>query len=349
MKKIFFILIFLSILFFAKSQIVIQQSDLAQATDTFLIYVDMNPDITIDLIGGENLTWDFSGLTKDYDNFACYAPKQELEFAEEFPLSQFYTYGPGFIYAGPGGGAPLDNWGYMLFYTDNQGLFAEGFYSDYGMGYKSTYNTPPELLMFTPANYLDNKINNSYWEVVVNENSSDYDTIYRRNIDKQLEADAWGNLTSDFGNFEVLRIHETGTSVDSIFGYVGNTTFFKTEVANEIINKYYFWAKHWRNPILTLYCDENNNILRIDYLMGSLFSNITENSFKNLNIYPNPSESSICVKNAKDFIEIYSIDGKLILKHKIINDFETINLTNLSKGIYIIKDASNKQEKLILK
>jgi hypothetical protein len=34
----------------------------------------------------------------------------------------------------------------------------------------------------------------------------DYDTLYRRDVDKQLVVDAYGELTTDYGAFEVLRI-----------------------------------------------------------------------------------------------------------------------------------------------
>lgn len=348
MKNLYLILSGLFLGINAFSQISIQQTDLMQPGDTFLIHVDLNPTLTTDLTPGADLIWDFTGLQNDESNFACYAPAGELEFADEFPLSEFYTYGPGFIYAGPGGGAPLDNWGYMMFFTNPDGLFVEGFYSDYGMGYKSTMNTPAELLMFTPANYLDNEVNDSYWEVVVNENLMDYDTLYRRDVDKELVADAWGTLNTDYGTYEVLRIHETGLSVDSIFAYMGTTTFLSWEVSRDTINNYYFWAKDLRNPLMTLKCDYSNNIERIDYLMGAIYAGNEILSHKTTNyVYPNPAKDFVNVCGIIGDYSIFDISGRLVKKGKIENDVITIDISSYQEGIYFIFDDCGNFFKII--
>lgn len=340
MKNLYLSLLGLLLGINAFSQITLQQADLMQPGDTFLIHVDLSPTLTTDLTPGTDLVWDFTGLQNDESNFACYAPADELEFVDEFPQSEFYTYGPGFIYAGPGGGAPLDNWGYMMFYTNENGLFVEGFYSDYGMGYKSTMNTPAELLMFTPANYLDEEINDSYWEVVVNENAMDYDTLYRRDVDKELLADAWGTLTTDYGTYEVLRIHETGLSVDSIFAYMGMTTFVSMEVSRDTINNYYFWANELRNPLMTLHCDYDGNIERIDYLMGAIYADKYQVYFKDDSfIYPNPANDIIRVYGISNNYQIIDISGKLLFKGFAENENIQLDISSLQSGLYFIKDS----------
>jgi hypothetical protein len=348
MKRNFLLFGLIVLSFTAFSQVVIEELDIMQPGDTFLIHVDLNPTITVDLAPGANLTWDFTGLQNDESNFACYAPSDDLEFIGEFPQSEFYTYGPGFIYAGPGGGAPLDNWGYMMFYTNTNGLFVEGFYSDYGMGYRSTMNTPAELLMFTPANYLDEEINDSYWEVVVNENIMDYDTLYRRDVDKELVADAWGTLTTDYGTYEVLRVHETGISVDSVFGYIGSTTFFSMEVARDTINNYYFWAKELRNPLMTLHCDFDGNIERIDYLMGAIYAENKLTQIENLKVFPNPANDYFVIDNANGEIQILSIDGKLIKQLVSEGNQEVISTDSFSQGLYFIIVDNETKEKVIV-
>lgn len=331
------------------SQITIQQEDLMHAGDTFLIHVDLNPSATPDLTPGADLTWDFTSLTNDQTNFATYSPNDELEFIDEFPLSQFHTYGPGFAYAGPGGGAPLENWGYMMSFTTTEGLFVEGFYSDYGMGYRSTFNSPAELLMPVPFTFTDMETNVSYWEVIVDENNMDYDTLYRRDIDKDLEADAWGSITTAYGTFDVLRVHETGISTDSIFGYIGSTTFFTMEVERDTINKYYFWAKEIRQPVLTVHCDYENNIERIDFLMGVIYSGIAETheQKENINILPNPATNYINLSKSAKSIEIYSFDGKLV---KSIKDYQTnnkIDISQLKPGLYTVKFNGTQTSKFV--
>lgn len=349
MKTIFTFLSAICLTSFSIAQITIEETDLVMPGDTFLIHVDHNPSGVYNLSPGGDLSWDFTGLNNDESNYACYAPNDELEFGDEFTLSEFHTYGPGFIYAGPGGGAPLDNWGYMMFYTDASGLFVEGFYSDYGMGYRSTFNTPAELLMFTPAEYTDEEINDSYWEVIVNENSMDYDTLYRRDVDKTLETDAWGSIITDYGTYDVLRIHETGISVDSVFAYIGTTTFVSWEVTRDTINNYYFWAKDIRNPVLTLHCDYYDNIERIDYLMGAIYA---ENPLTSLNIeckvYPNPAEDFVYLENYTNSIKVYNSIGQLVLTIDNPMQIEKLQLKSLENGVYLIKSKFCCPKRLIV-
>ncbi len=351
MKSIFLTFFAISIAAITFSQTTIEETDLMMPGDTFLIHIDQSPEVIIDIASeGADLSWDFTGLNNDVSNFACYAPNNELEFQAEFPLSEFHTYGPGFIYAGPGGGAPLDNWGYMMFYTNSNGLFVEGFYSDYGMGYRSTFNTPAELLMFTSAIFSDSEENNSYWEVVVNENNTDIDTTYRRNVDKTLTADAWGTIMTDFGTYEVLRIHETGVSVDSVFGNSGPITVLSMEVARDTINNYYFWAKEVRHPVLTVHCDYNDNIEQIDYLMGTIYSD--SQTFKtniNQQVFPNPAQNYVTLHNFSKKIEIFNSLGQIVKTIENPKQIETVDLSNFIKGIYIITDTNNLNKKLIIK
>jgi len=58
----------------------IEESDLTILGDTFLIHVDLNPKISTDLALGEDLTWNFTGLTIDESNYVCHSKNDGLEF-----------------------------------------------------------------------------------------------------------------------------------------------------------------------------------------------------------------------------------------------------------------------------
>lgn len=343
MKSFFLICLVLMLNLSIFSQIVVEYVDLMQPGDTFLIHVDLNPTITLDLSPGADLTWDFTGLQNDQSNYACYAPANDLEFIEEFPMSEFYTYGPGFLYAGPGGVAPLNNFGYMMFFTSPDGLFTEGFYSDYGYGYRSTLFNVPEMLMFTDAHYLDERTINSAWEVMVdftNETPVNLDTLYRRGVSKVLNADAWGSLTTDYGTYDVLRIHETGISIDSAFARFNGMNVYSMEMARDTINNYYFWAKELRNPVLTLHCDYNDNIERIDYLMGAIYSESKLNisTTKDINIFPNPSNDAVFINGLKGHANLINCSGHIVKSFFIQEDSFRLDIQNLPSGLYCVTD-----------
>lgn len=68
-------------------------------------------------------------MTDDSTNVVYYAPSEVLEFTDEFPESNFHTYGPDFMYTGLEGGFPsATNFGYMMFISNVNGMFVDGFY-----------------------------------------------------------------------------------------------------------------------------------------------------------------------------------------------------------------------------
>jgi len=107
----------------------------------------------------------------------------------------------------------------------------------------------------------------------------------------------------------------------------------------------------------------NTNIYKGVSYMGNGFSvrclkdittGINENGYnKSLKIYPNPASNRITVdctilQNIK--ISIYNSIGKLILQRQLSNGKNEIDLSNFSKGIYIIKIENEQgimQQKLI--
>ena len=71
-------------------------------------------------------------------------------------------------------------------------------------------------------------------------------------------------------------------------------------------------------------------------------------------MYPNPTESSITVTgvNGKAKVEVYSIMGQLLLTKDIDSDKETIDLSALNNGTYLVKIMSDgktlKTDRLII-
>jgi len=365
MKKNLFLFIAILLLHnILSSQIVIEQTDFAQPSDTFLLKVIKYPTMDFDLSTGGDKVWNYSSLNTQLsiNNFACYAPKEKLDAVsnfpfEKFPFSQFFTYGPGYIYAGPGGVAPTEsNWGHMLFFKNETGLYAEGFYSDYGLGYKPTLYNQPEMLMFAPASYLDTKEYHGYWKVAIDYNPADYDTTYRRNVDKKLEVDAWGTLTiprqlgsfeTEYTTHEVIRVHETGFSRDSIFITYNPvpTPFFSYQIICDTLNNYYFWAKEIRNPLLTIKCDPLGKVKEVNYLWGKNLLTVNKTPpTEHLKFFPNPAKD-ILHFSTETQVEIIDIQGRTLLKTE--QSVKHININNLKPGIYFIKLDGNSVGKFI--
>ena len=85
----------------------------------------------------------------------------------------------------------------------------------------------------------------------------------------------------------------------------------------------------WSNPF-----DENGNIT----LTGSVLSTEKNLFGKNVSVYPNPVKDFLNVKLEKGnySLFIYNTIGKQVFKNTV-EDMETFNISNLSKGIYHLK------------
>ncbi len=60
-------------------------------------------------------------------------------------------------------------------------------------------------------------------------------------------------------------------------------------------------------------------------------------------MYPNPAKNSITVncENSTE-INIYSIDGKLVLQKAVQNPVNELNISTLTDGIYMLKVVTDK-------
>ena len=72
---------------------------------------------------------------------------------------------------------------------------------------------------------------------------------------------------------------------------------------------------------------------------------IKEAETRNISIYPNPADDHIIIENATSniidgIISIYNIQGQLILQKPILNVMTNIDISMLTKSVYIVKISS---------
>lgn len=119
-------------------------------------------------------------------------------------------------------------------------------------------------------------------------------------------------------------------------------------------NILYQW--HIDDPVSTREIDRNNAIFVrqnnrnpfIDHpeyvasIWGSVLSTNTNDFFNNVSIYPNPlKDDYLNVKTKTSLnIEIYNVLGKSVLKGKVNSYKKTINVSSLTKGVYLVKLSS---------
>ena len=105
MKKLIPVLL-MFISFSSQAQITILQDDLPQPGDTFMLYVDKTPTVSLGNASSSSQVWNYSTLGNDSTKYAPYGITANLPFASSFPTSNTYTYGPAILYGGPGSPSP---------------------------------------------------------------------------------------------------------------------------------------------------------------------------------------------------------------------------------------------------
>ena len=170
-----------------------------------------------------------------------------LSFAGEFPYSNLYSYGPGFIYAGPGSSGPASSaFGYLMSVSNDTGMYIYGYRCNYdGQGEKNVYHDRPEVLVKTPVTFNSpTTVTNSRWEVAFNQSIIDlYDTAYISHIHKEVTCDAYGEISLPAGRYfsNVLRIHEYGTITDTIRIIYHGIPVYNYRFKKDTFNYYHFY------------------------------------------------------------------------------------------------------------
>ncbi len=340
MKKYASLPLFLFVANIVLAQITINEFDLIQPGDTFLISVDNNAIVDLGLPVNEPQVWDFSSLVEDSLKFACYGLNNNLVFSDDFPDSNTYTYGPSVLYAGPFGASPANMFGYIMFRTDVNGFHINGYRSDFGYGMTNVYNQQEEVLMPAPFSYGNELVNHASWQVWHNFVSSNPDSLYRRNIYKTFHADAYGTMTTPYGSFEVIRVHETGYYVDSVKGYMGGIEVFSMEFMREQFNNYFFWAKELRQPLAVAYLNEDEEIIKIDFLKTAMYWNNTVlKTKKSIQIFPNPADSYIRIWGEMGSFIVYDSFGRMLKQYTDCSEGALIDVSELEQGVYFIHNT----------
>ena len=174
----------------------------------------------------------------------------------------------------------------------------------------------------------------------------------------------------DYGNdttyFEFGETYEFWIEVS--ISYLSYNVYLQTkdmtepvEVATDMvfrrqdITELAFWSvlsddDYTNNAILV------ENLKYVDAVGNRFATSITSLNSNDLNIYPNPTQGTLNIKNPSSgefSYELYSITGEMVAKRNNITDqLSKVDMGNLTKGIYLInlKSAENSTtQKVILK
>lgn len=277
MKKFLLIIItgFSVLTVCSQNPVTITAGDLPKPGRDNVVAYDTLPQVNIGYPSSVAQAWDFTGLALHYNKYANYSPTAPYQqHAASFPGSDMYTYGPAYMFTGFYGAAPVDAsaWGYLYWVSDSSGYRINGFRGDYGLGDRNVLESPQELLMGVPSTLGTSFNNQAQWEILLNGNPSDYDTNYVSKVSKTLVTDAYGQMTTSFGTFNVIRVHEHAVRTDSVYSSLNGVPlpYPGYVIKKDTVNNYYFWAKNVCYPVAIVFCDEANLVKDIEYLTDTI-------------------------------------------------------------------------------
>lgn len=337
-------------------QITFTSLDLQESGKTYVTKTDTVSTVDLGLASSSAQNWDFSNLLMDYMSGPTFDLTSSTAYASDYPNSDLFTYGPAIMFGGFYGGAPvssqgMDN-GYMFWRKDATGFWTEGFMADEGpYAGKKVYTVPQEMILGTPATYGSNYPNYSRWSLGYSDNMTDVDTLYVSTVNKTQECDAWGSMTTPTAFYsDVLRIHESGIKVDSVYASLAGNSVYSLELIRDTFNNYIFVTNGIHYPIALVKCDKNNQIRSIEYYFTQGDASTSENFMTSgIDVFPNPFDNSIHLElsdksQLNSLLSIYSNDGKDILTYKIENWKQEILLNHLESGIYFYSISSDTQK-----
>lgn len=335
--------------FSLNSQITIDQNDFLQSEDS--VGISTSTDLTIDFATtGPNSTWDFSNLTESGQLFETAKSMSTAGFIINIQFGPFAPSEYKASYFQNFDGLPVEDLTSFLpiqinsvnrmIKIDNSELTYPGYSLEAAgqlVGFKS--DTIEKAYEF-PLNYGDSYSSVGHTDINL---APIYEARIIMNRHRVSNVDGHGQLITPHGTYDVLRVHHQIIELDSIYIELGPIQQWIP--INRINNEYEWWAKNKKRPVLkveteTLFGAEAPT--RITYINNQT-ANIQENTLET-KIYPNPTNGILNLESIESLenIKVFSTDGRMVFEQATSGIFTTIDLTQLTPGMYTVQAISSK-------
>lgn len=321
-------LLFGALLFsgFAVGQITVTQYDLVGPTDIIEQAYDQNMSIS-HTAAGANQTWNYSALLEDSTGTMSFGAAGWGNGSAEFPdatLSANDNSGMGDIYLRKNSDA-LDLLG---FYGDlSQSGNDEAYYFD-----------PQNRITPLPLTYNTTDQNSFVFEFTVDGGQQADSVRIKQVTDQEFEADAWGELTTPLGTFDVVRLKKIEITTDSTWAYAfGNETLVND--GKDTTYMYNFWTNDQtaRFPLVEYEYDPASQQIDgdITWLKAEPTTTIQTSEKATFSLFPNPAEDNLTVTSEAELstYTVFDITGQKVLS----GNTDTVNISELKNGVYLLK------------
>lgn len=171
-----------------------------------------------------------------------------------------------------------------------------------------------------------------------------YDGIWIQHRKRETEVDGWGQITTPYGSFPVLRIHHTITESDSFYVSFNGFNFW-LPIPVPLSHEYEWRSIDEKEPILlvkTSVTQGSENITAVEY-KSNYVAGIKEHEIQ-LALYPNPVQDLLYIQSETIFnrFNILTTDGKIVKNGKMEQVNQSfVDVSNFNAGVYLIQLESD--------
>lgn len=328
--------------YMGNSQITITDADFPVAGDA--LTVSRTADLTLDYSStGPNHQWDFSNLTL-LDQVT-----REHNSLSGVPFLINLSYGPTAVtayrssYYMPFTDLPLSQFGNLLpVQIENVFQYTKKNAQKMTLvGYSASINGQAipiksdtiETKYIYPLEYEDEYISRGYTHLDM---SMFIPAEWIQQRKRTTVVDGWGQITTPFGTFDVLRVQHKIEETDSV---KYNGTAFGLDIP--VTYEYEWIANGEKTPILKVVTTElmgNETFVSAEYKDNNYLGIETIGESGALKVYPNPVTDELILSWASGMkhISIYHLDGTLVQQLSFEHAVQGINTSNLNSGMYLL-------------
>jgi hypothetical protein len=329
MKKILLLTTLFTTSILCYSQITITENNVIDVSDVLEQGIDTSGTF-IHPSSGINMEWNFSSLNEHLSDVLALGAAQWFSGYSDFPNANIAT---------------VDTDGNELFIRKNSdGLDFLGAYGDlFDTGSNESIIFNPQNRVISFPSTMGTNFTNSFSFSVVNYSIPNTDSVLIDiTTDQDSEIDGWGELTTPFGTFEVIRQVVEEVQTTNIEAYLFGTVIFSDESKDTA-----YTARYWSNdpstgfPLVEYNYDMMSNTIseEITWLKSEPVTSLDEITANSFSLYPNPAvdETTLSGVDKGQKVVIYDVLGNVLLKNDIHGDLETIDLSNLKRGTYFVQ------------
>jgi len=341
-------------------QITITESDFADGGDT--VIVSSSNDTSLDFNAtGADFSWDFSMIdieTQRIDTFHDISGAEFLYQAvfnngftnPDYESDYFLPWSDVDFSMGQQIGLSIED---PVAFTKKSSTKIEGV----GFGIKANGFSIPassdtiDVKYELPMTFNDTWTSNSYTELDLN---PAFDGIYLRYQQRTSVVDGWGQITTPFKTYDVVRVKSNIESQDSVFVNLFGGQWIELPVPASV--EYSWFANGEKIPVFSIVTQDigGETITSVEFRDKKRdFASISQSENLELSIFPNPTDSEFFIKTDQkvNSVQILDVSGKVVYNEMNPILTQAVSISDLKTGTYVLslETESGKVNKLITK